>query len=85
MEGAFAVFAQDILWHVPGRGPLPRDYRGHAEVGKFFRHFMELSSGTFRVQVDDILAKGDLVVVCAPKAPGVAVSAGRRGRCTSGR
>lgn len=63
IEGAFAVFAEDILWHVPGRGPLSRDYRGHAEVLRFFQHFMELSSGTFRVRVDDILAKGDLVVV----------------------
>ena len=54
---------EDILWHVPGRGPLSRDYRGHAEVVGFFQHFMELSHGTFRIQVDDILAKGDRVVV----------------------
>jgi uncharacterized protein len=33
---AFAAFAENILWHVPGRGPLSRDYRGHAEVGGFF-------------------------------------------------
>jgi ketosteroid isomerase-like protein len=32
LEGAFAVFAKDILWHVPGRGPLSRDYHGHTEV-----------------------------------------------------
>ena len=52
-----------MLWHVSGRGPLSRDYRGHAEVQGFFQHFMELSHGTFRIQVDDILAKGDRVVV----------------------
>jgi ketosteroid isomerase-like protein len=62
VQGALAVFAQDILWHIPGRGPLSRDYRGHAEVLGFFS-FMELSSGTFRIQVDDVLAKGDRVVV----------------------
>ena len=44
-------------------GPLSRDYRGHAEVQGFFQHFMELSSGTFRLQVDHILAEGDVVVV----------------------
>ena len=22
LQSAFAVFAEDILWHVPGRGPL---------------------------------------------------------------
>ena len=30
VQGALAVFAQDILWHIPGRGPLSRDYRGQA-------------------------------------------------------
>ena len=25
LQGAFAVFAEDILWHIPGRGPLSRD------------------------------------------------------------
>jgi ketosteroid isomerase-like protein len=35
----------------------------------FFKEFMELSSGTFRIQVDDILAKGDRVVVlCTERA-----------------
>ena len=62
---------KDILWHVPGRGPLSRDYRGHDEVLGFFQHFMELSHGTFRIQVDDILAKGDRVVVlCTESAQG---------------
>ena len=68
-EGVFALFAKDILWHVPGRGPLSGEYRGHVEVQGFFQHFMELSSGTFRLQVDHILAEGDLVVVlCTDKA-----------------
>ena len=69
MEGVFALFAKNILWHVPGRGPLSGDYCGHVEVQGFFQHFMELSSGTFRLQVDHILAEGDLVVVlCTDKA-----------------
>jgi hypothetical protein len=63
IPGAMAPFAEDIFWHVPGRGPLSRDYRGHAEVLGFFRHFMELSHGTFQLRVDDVLAKGDRVVV----------------------
>jgi uncharacterized protein len=62
-QGAIAAFAPDILWHVPGRGPLSRDYRGHAEVLGFFGRFMDLSSGTFRIRVDEVFAKGDRVVV----------------------
>ena len=63
IPSATAAFAEDIFWHVPGRGPLSHDYRGRAEVLGFFGHFMELSHGTFRLQVDDVLAKGDRVVV----------------------
>jgi ketosteroid isomerase-like protein len=63
IPAAFAIFAEDILWHVPGRGPLARDDRGHAEVMGFFQRFMELSGGTFQIQIEDILAKGDRVVV----------------------
>jgi len=63
IPGAMAAFADDIVWHVPGRGPLSHDYRGQAEVLGFFGHFTELSHGTFRLQVDEVLAKGDRVVV----------------------
>jgi ketosteroid isomerase-like protein len=59
----FERLAEDILWHVPGRGPLSRDYRGHQEVLGFFEHFMQLSGGTFRISVDAVLAKDDRVVV----------------------
>jgi len=69
VQDAFAIFAEDILWHVPGRGPLSRDYRGHDEVRGFFGLFMGLSGGTFRIQLDDILAKGERVVaLCTESA-----------------
>lgn len=73
-QSVFAVFAENILWHVPGRGPLSRDYRGHAEVGGFFEHFMSLSEGSFRIQIDQILANRDRVVVLCTE---VASRAGR--------
>jgi uncharacterized protein len=63
MQTVFRVFDKEILWHVPGRGPLSRDYRGPAEVSGFFDHFMGLSGGTFRLQINEVLAKGDRVVV----------------------
>jgi ketosteroid isomerase-like protein len=68
-QSVFAVFAQNILRHVPGRGPLSRDYRGHAEVAGFFEHFMGLSEGTFRIQIDEIIANRDRVIVlCTERA-----------------
>ncbi|HEY1926160.1 MAG TPA: nuclear transport factor 2 family protein [Caulobacteraceae bacterium] len=77
VPGVLALFADDILWHVPGRGPLSGDYRGHAEVVGFFERFMALSGGTFRIQVDDVLAKDDKVVVLCTE------SAQRAGRSWS--
>lgn len=86
IEGAYAAFAQgdipavlqalheEILWHVPGRGPISGDYNGHDAVLGFFEHFMELSSGTFRIQVDDVLANENRVIVL------VTESAERKGR-----
>ena len=76
-ESVFAVFAENIVWHVPGRGPLSRDYRGHAEVAGFFEHFMGLSEGTFRIQIDEIFANRDRVVVLCTE------SASRAGRSWS--
>ena len=74
VPGVLALFDPNILWHVPGRGPLSRDYRGHAAVLGFFQRFMELSEGTFRIAVDDVLAKGDRVIAL------VTERARRRGR-----
>jgi len=77
VEFILALLADDILWHVPGRGPLSRDYRGPREVLGFFSEFMKLSNGSFRIRIDDVLAKGDTVVVLATE------SAERGGRAWS--
>jgi uncharacterized protein len=63
IQSVLTMLAEDILWHVPGRGPLSRNYRGPDEVLGFFDHFMRLSDGTFRVQIDEIFAEGDRVVI----------------------
>lgn len=63
IQSVLTILAEDILWHVPGRGPLSRDYSGPDEVLGFFDHFMRLSEGTFRVQIDEIFAEGDRVVI----------------------
>jgi uncharacterized protein len=32
IQSVLTMLAEDILWHVPGRGPLSRNYRGPDEV-----------------------------------------------------
>ena len=72
-----ATFDEDIAWHVPGRSPLSGDYRGHQEVVGFFMRAHELSGGTLRVQLDDVLGDGDTLVALTT------VSAERGGRSWS--
>ncbi len=59
------LFDPDIVWHTPGRGELAGDYRGtDAVIGLFVKQF-ELTSGTFKVDVHDILGSDDHGVAIA--------------------
>jgi ketosteroid isomerase-like protein len=77
VPAVFAVFDAAITWHVPGHGPLSGDFAGHDAIADFFRRTMELSGGTFRIDVHNVLAENDLVVVL------VTVCAQRNGVSTS--
>ncbi len=65
IPAVFAAFDAAITWHVPGHSPLSGDYRGHDQIGGFFQRTMELSGGAFSIDVHNVLADGDLVVVLA--------------------
>ena len=65
IPAVFASFDATISWHVPGHSPLSGDYRGHEQIGGFFQRTMELSRGAFSIDVHNVLADGDLVVVLA--------------------
>lgn len=63
VPAVLAEFADDIRWHVGGRSAVGGDYNGHQEVVSFFTKLMEGSGGTFRVDVHDVIASDDHVVV----------------------
>jgi uncharacterized protein len=65
VPAVFAVFDAAITWHVPGHGPLSGNFMGHDAIADFFRRTMELSGGTFSIDVHNVLAEDDLVVVLA--------------------
>ena len=50
------VFSRDVVWRVPGKSILAKDYKGQEEVFGFFGRLMELTAGTFRVHSIDMLA-----------------------------
>ena len=72
------MLADDIVWHVPGRNLLSRDYNGKAEVAGFWARARELSGGTVRTELIDVLV-GDQFGIAL-----VRVFAEREGRILGG-
>jgi ketosteroid isomerase-like protein len=53
------LLADDVVWHVGGSGPLTGDYKGKDAVFGFFGKLMEITGGTFKLEVHDILANDE--------------------------
>ena len=68
------LFADDIVWHVSGRGPLSGDYEGKEAVIAYFGRLAQETGGNFRIELHDMLANDDHVVALT------AASAERQGR-----
>jgi ketosteroid isomerase-like protein len=56
------LFSEDAVWHLPGSGPLAGDHRGRDAVLAAMRRFEQLSGGTIRIEVHDILANDEHAV-----------------------
>ena len=50
------LLAKDIVWHNGGANQLAGEYTGLEEVLDLFGQLMEVTDGTFRLDVHDILA-----------------------------
>jgi uncharacterized protein len=55
-DAVLALLADDIVWHAGGSGQLAGDYHGRQEVMGLFGRLFELTGGTFRLEVHDVLA-----------------------------
>ena len=65
------LFDQDAVWHVPGRNQLSGDHRGIDTILSLFAKIAELSGGTFRIDLHDVVANDEHAV-------GIYVSRGER-------
>ena len=57
--------AESVVWHVAGTGPLAGDYRGVGEVMRLIGTISELSGGTVRAELHDVVAGADHTVALA--------------------
>jgi ketosteroid isomerase-like protein len=55
----------DIKYHVPGRNQTAGDFQGVNAVLDSFRRVAELSGGSYRVELHEVLANGQHVVALA--------------------
>lgn len=63
LETVSKLFAPEIRWHIPGRSHLAGTYTGHDEVFGLFGTLVQETGGTFKVDIHDLLASDDHVVV----------------------
>ena len=74
-KGDFAVlndlFAEDLLWHEPGRNQLAGNYRCQDAVYGMFGKVMEVTEGSFHIDLHAVLADDEhgvaLVVTTASR------------------
>ena len=55
-------FAEDIVWHVAGTGPLAGDYEGVAQVMGLLGKVSALSGGTFQPELQNVQVSADQTV-----------------------
>jgi ketosteroid isomerase-like protein len=63
LEAAVDLFADDAVFHVPGRSGISGTYRGHDGILDYWRRQIELSKGSFRTQVTSVVPEDDHVIV----------------------
>lgn len=57
------TFDPEVIWHAQRLGVLGGDHRGWSEVAQFFGRTMDLTQGTFRIEVKEVLANESAAAV----------------------
>ena len=56
------LFAENVVWHVPGNSPISGEHRGREAVFAAFAKTVELSGGSFKIELHDLLANDEHTV-----------------------
>jgi uncharacterized protein len=62
LDAYIELLSESFVLHIPGRSRIAGDYHGKDEVRRHFREMVELSEGTFRTDVHDVLVSDDHAV-----------------------
>lgn len=56
IDAYLGMLSDAIVFHIPGRSRIAGDYVGKQSVRRHFEEIFELSGGTFRTEVHDVVA-----------------------------
>ena len=56
------LFSEDVVWHLPGRNLISGVHKGRDAVFAVFAKTMELTGGTFKIDLHDIVANDEHTV-----------------------
>jgi len=57
------IFDEGAVWHLPGRSSMANDYQGREATLAYFGHLAQETGGTFRAELERLLADDDDRVV----------------------
>ena len=63
IETVMALITDDCVWHAGSIGPLAGDYKGKAAILDFFMKFGQLTEGTYKADIHDIVGNDQHTVV----------------------
>jgi ketosteroid isomerase-like protein len=63
MATVASLFADDVVWHSPGRSAISGNFKGQDEVFAFFGKLVEMTGGNFGIEVHDVLANDEHATV----------------------
>ncbi|MBW3589645.1 MAG: nuclear transport factor 2 family protein [Actinobacteria bacterium] len=63
LETIGTLFADDVVWHNPGKSSIAGDYKGKEQVFELFGKVTQETGGTFKTEVHDVIANDEHAVV----------------------
>ncbi|MFI6925493.1 nuclear transport factor 2 family protein [Nonomuraea spiralis] len=61
LEDLGRLLADDVVFHVPGRGPMARDYSGKDAVLGYLAELLKATTGTLRLEPESYLVGDDQI------------------------
>ena len=62
MAALTELFDTDVVWHVPGTSPISGVHTGREAVFAVFAKTVELTGGSFKIELHDVLANDEHTV-----------------------